>query len=114
MTVEELGALLGCATLAGGDAMTEPVTDCYCGDILGRVMAGAPEGCVWITAACSANAAAVAKMTGAACILLAEGVLPDADALEKAVQNGTVILQSDRTAYELAVAVHGALSGARP
>lgn len=113
MTVEKLCGILGCMVAAGGDGLKGEATGCYCGDLLSRVMVGAPEGCVWITVMGNVNAVAVAAMTGAACILLAEDAKPDESALEKALQKGIVILQSGRTAFELAAAVHEALCDER-
>lgn len=114
MTVEKLCGLLGCSAVTGGDAMKGRVTGCYCGDLLSRVMAHAAPGCAWITVMGNVNAVAVALMTEAACILLAEGVKPDGNAVEKAREKGIAILRCDRTACELAVAVHEALSHERP
>lgn len=113
MTVETLCGVLGGAVAAGGGGLKSEVTGCYCGDLLSRVMVGAPEGCVWITVMGNVNAVAVAAMTGAACILLAEDAKPDPAALQKALEKEIVILASGRTAYELAVAVHEALGDGR-
>lgn len=113
MTVEKLCGILGCTVAAGGDGLKGEVAGGYCGDLLSRVMVGAQEGCAWITVMGNVNAVAVAAMTGAACILLAEDSKPDESALEKALQKGIVILQSGRTAYDLAVAVHEALADER-
>lgn len=114
MKVEKLCELLGCTAVTEGNAMEGEVTGCYCGDLLSRVMAHAPRGCAWITVMGNVNAVAVALMTEAACILLAENVNPDPEAVQKARENGIVILRCGRTACELAVAVHEALSHERP
>lgn len=114
MTVEALCKLLGCTVAAGGSGMKREVTGCYCGDLLSRVMTGAPEGSAWITIMGNVNAVAVALMTGVACILLAEDVKPAPEAVEKALQKKVVILRCNRTAYELAAEIHGVLSHDRP
>lgn len=114
MTVAELCKTLGCSAEDGASSMDAEVTGCYCCDLLSRAMAGMPKGSAWITVIGNGNAVAVAVLTGASCILLAEGVKPDRAASERAKQKGIAILKSDRTAYELAVAVHDALSDERP
>lgn len=114
MTVKELCKALGCTAENGASPADAEVTGCYCCDLLSRAMVGAPEGCAWITVIGNVNAVAVAVLTGASCILLAEGVKPDGAAAERARQKGVAILESGRTAYELAVAVHGALINERP
>jgi serine kinase of HPr protein (carbohydrate metabolism regulator) len=114
MTVEKLCEMIGCSVVTSGEAMKEEVTGCYCGDLLSRVMAHAPRGCAWITVMGNVNAVAVALLTEAACVLLAENVKPDEEAVEKAREKGIVILRSPRTACELAVAAHEVLSHERP
>ena len=49
----------------------------YVGDLLSWVMSHAVEGDVWITIMSNVNVAAVASLTEAACVILAEGVEPD-------------------------------------
>ena len=113
MTVEKLCGLLGCTVEAGGAALSGEVKGCYCGDLLSRVMAGAPEGSAWITIMGNVNAVAVAMMTGTACMILAEDVRPAPEVVEKALQKGVAILRSSRTTYELAVKIHEVLSDER-
>ncbi|MCI1965387.1 MAG: DRTGG domain-containing protein [Oscillospiraceae bacterium] len=114
MTVEKLCKALGGTVVSGGAAMNENVTGYYCGDLLSRVMANAPKGCAWITVMGNVNAVAVALMAEAACILLAENVNPDPDAVEKAREKNIAVLCCGRTAGELAVAVHEALCHEQP
>jgi serine kinase of HPr protein (carbohydrate metabolism regulator) len=49
---------------------------------------------------------AVASLADTACVLFAEGVVPDAEVVETATQKGVNLLVSDRSAYELAVWLH--------
>ena len=64
---------------------------------------------VWITIMSNINIVAVASLTGVSCILLCEGVTPDKDVIDKANAQDVVILRSDKTAYELALMIDGAL-----
>ena len=87
------------------------ITGGYVGDLLSWVMGRAQSGDAWITIMSNINIAAVAALTDAACIIIAEGVMLDANIVETARQKGINILSSDRPAFELA----GLLwSGLRP
>lgn len=93
--------------------LTEPgyedcdVMGCYIGDLLSWVMGRAQQGDVWITIMSNINIAAVASLTGCACILLCEGVAADENVLKKANDEGIIIFQSPDTAYELACKISG-------
>ena len=76
----------------------------YVGDLLSWVMGKADAGNVWITIMSNINIIAVATLTDASCIVLAEGVLPDTDVLSVAEAKGINILSTSLSAYEAAVA----------
>lgn len=80
-----------------------PVTGVYIGDLLSWVMGRAPADSVWITIMSNVNVCAVASLADCACVLLAEGVVPDPEALQAAEAKGINVLGSGKTAYELAV-----------
>lgn len=105
MTVNELAAAEGIRslTLPDGDRSLDGV---YIGDLLSWVMGRAQEDNVWITIMSNINVVAVASLADTACVLFAEGVVPDADVVETATQKGVNLLVSDRSAYELAVWLH--------
>lgn len=108
MTVNELSKLLGCTAVTGGFSEA-PVTGGYCGDLLSWVMSRAHSGDAWVTVMGNVNTIAVAVLTGVACVILAEGAQPDADAVKKAGENGVALLRSERTAFELAGRIREAL-----
>ena len=85
------------------------VTGVYIGDLLSWVMgrAGADE--AWITIMSNRNIVAVATLADTACILLAEGVAPDDGVADLATEKGVNILQSDRSAYDIALRLRDAL-----
>ena len=105
MTVEEMAKSLGCSVASGGSALGREVTAGYCGDLLSWVMGRAASGGAWVTVMGNRNAVAVAVLADIACIILAEGSKLDADAKEKALENGVAVLESDRPAFELATRV---------
>ena len=60
-----------------GTDVEREVTGTYCCDLLSIAMSRAPEGCAWVTVMGNINTLAVAALTDAACIILAEGVFGD-------------------------------------
>ncbi len=79
----------------------------YVGDLLSWVMGKADSGNVWITIMSNINIVAVATLTDASCIVLAEGVSPDADALSAAEAKGINILSTPLSSYEAAITASG-------
>ena len=91
---------LGFKVLSGNpsDKIVEGVYVC---DLLSHCMSKVSENDIWITVQNNINVAAVCHLADAAAILLPEGISPDADLLNKAEKEEIVILQSEKTAYEL-------------
>lgn len=90
--------------LCGGD-LTKEIHGCYCGDLLSWVMSRASEGDIWLTVMGNINSVGVAVLADVACIVLTENAALDENALERAKQNGVVILQTEKNSYQTAVAV---------
>ena len=65
-------------------------------------MGRASEDNVWITIMSNSNIVAVATLADVSCIILAEGVKPDAGVAETAMAKGVNILSSKRSAYDIA------------
>ena len=108
MMVKELITACGFTAAALPDGDRE-IGGVYIGDLLSWVMgrAGADE--AWITSMSNRNIVAVATLADTACILLAEGVVPDEGVAELAAQKGVNILQSPLSAYETALRLRDAL-----
>ena len=104
MTVKEIADKLGFAAHALPDGERE-ITGVYIGDLLSWVMgrAGADE--AWITIMSNRNIVAVATLADTACILLAEGVVPDEGVAQLAEEKGVNLLTSPHGAYETALAL---------
>ena len=111
MTVQTLSEALGLTVFHLADGQAE-VTDGYIGDLLSWVMGRAPDGCVWMTIMSNANVAAVASLSGAACVLLTEGVTPDPDLLERAKSHSINLLGCQDGSYQAALRVAAALGTA--
>ena len=67
-----------------GEASQE-ITTPYCCDFLSVAMSRAPAGCAWVTVTANVNTLAVATLTEAACVILAEGAQLDENADRKSV-----------------------------
>ena len=108
MTVQELIDKLGFAAAALPDGERE-ITGVYIGDLLSWVMGRAGDGDAWITIMSNRNIVAVATLADTACILLAEGVVPDEGVAALAAEKGVNLLQSPYSAYETALRLRDAL-----
>lgn len=106
MTVGELSKKCDFVTVCMPDPDRE-VSGCYIGDLLSWVMGRAQSGNAWITIMSNVNIAAVASLTDAAVIILAEGVILDESVVTVAEQKGINIVSSDAPAFETAVKLCG-------
>lgn len=98
--VEELGLKVLC-----GENLEREISGCYCGDLLSWVMSRANEGDVWLTVMGNINSVGVAVLADVACIVLTENAALDEDALNRAIQNDVIILQTDKNSYQMAAAI---------
>ena len=104
MTVEELinKTDLSAAALPNPD---KEVKDAYIGDLLSWVMGKAKADDVWITIMSNVNVLAVATLADVSCIVLAEGVALDGDALRAAESKGINVLSTELSAYSAALKI---------
>lgn len=91
------------------DDPDRPVEGGYCGDLLSWVMGRAPAGGAWLTIMSNVNVAAVAALSDTACVVLAEGVIPDPPLLDKARAQGITLLGTDLSVFDCAVRLGGLL-----
>ena len=82
------------------DDPDRPVEGGYCGDLLSWVMGRAPAGGAWLTIMSNVNVAAVAAL---ACVVLAEGVVPDPPLLDRAKAQGITLLGTELSVFDCAV-----------
>lgn len=102
MKISELVKKLDLTVLTDSEYSDRGISGCYIGDLLSWVMGRAQSGDVWITIMNNINIVAVAALTDCACILLCEGVSAPENIVNKADEEGIIILQSEKTAYQLA------------
>lgn len=102
MTVSDMARDFGFEIVAGKDGCNNEIIGVYLGDLLSWVMGRSKEGDCWITIQGHINIIAVALLTGAACIVIAEGAEVDPDTLAKADAEDIPILRTSLTGYEIA------------
>ena len=106
MTVEQLVNSANLKPICVPEPERE-IEGAYIGDLLSWVMGRATEGCAWITIMSNSNIVAVATLADVSCIILAEGVSPDAGVAETAMARGINLLSSYESAYEIAKRLAG-------
>ena len=77
----------------------------YAGDLLSWVMGRAQENDAWLTIMSNPNIVAVATLTDVSCIILCEGVAPDAGVANLAAEKGINLLGSESSAFSLSAQI---------
>lgn len=109
MNLSELCEKLSLTVVAGSDEKMNAVFDgVYAGDLLSRAMSHVEADNLWITIMSNINVIAVASLTEAAAVILAENVELIPEALDAAREKEITVLSSSLTVYELCVKI-GAL-----
>ena len=108
MKLNELADRLTLTHICG--SLDKDAAGVYAGDLLSWVMSHAQAGDVWVTIMSNINVAAVASLTEAACVILAEGVQPDAQTLQAAGEKDVTIFSDSRSVYHLCCCLGSILS----
>ncbi len=77
----------------------------YAGDLLSWVMGRAEADDAWLTIMSNPNIVAVAQLTDVSCVILCEGVLPDAGVADLAFEKGINLLGSDQSVFALSAEI---------
>lgn len=101
MRVEEFAKKTGMKVLTGEKGLERDVSGVYACDLLSWVMSHADKGNLWITVHTHLNIVAVALLTEVACIIVPEGINVEEATLNKAIDEGVVILSSTMSTYEV-------------
>ncbi|MBQ8536286.1 MAG: AraC family transcriptional regulator [Clostridia bacterium] len=101
MTIKELIDLTQSVNKTPTLSLETEVTCGYTCDLLSWVMAHGRQGMAWITVQTHMNVIAVAVLMEMSCVIVPEGIAMEEASLEKAEEEGVVVLQSQLTAYEL-------------
>ena len=108
MTVRTLKDTLGLAVFSLPDEGRE-IRGGYAGDLLSWVMGRAQADDVWLTIMSNGNIVAVAALTDVSCVVLCEGVEPDAGVSALAAEKNVNLLGSRETAFALSALVKNLL-----
>ena len=73
----------------------------YVSDMLSCVVAGAPNGCVWVTLLAHSNIVAVATLLEIPAIIITEGAQPDETTLAQANEKEIALLSTLSTSFEV-------------
>ena len=101
MLVSDLIPLIEAKNLTPSVSADREVTCGYVCDLLSWVMSHGDSGMAWVTVQTHLNVIAVAVLSEMACVILPEGIDMEQESLDKAVQEGMVVLQSPLTAFEI-------------
>lgn len=93
-----------------GERTDRSITKPFCCDLLSIAMGKAPEGCAWVTVMGNMNTLAVASLTEAACVIMAEGVMPDEAAKQKAKEQGITVMKTGLPIFEASMLIEKRLS----
>ena len=109
MTVKEVAQKLNLTPVCEGECDSKEVTGCHIGDLLSLVMSKAQAGDAWITIQGNINVPAVASLTDAAMVILAEGIKLDDAAAVRANEQEISVYASEKSAFELACLINECL-----
>lgn len=101
MKLREIVTKLGLEIAAGENNLDLEVTHGYVSDILSDVMAKAPRGCVWVTNQTHQNVIAIVFFKRLNAVIMAGGVEPESEALQKAIEKELPLLKSQQSAFEI-------------
>ena len=93
-----------------GDDMDREITKLFCCDLLSIAMSKAPAGCAWVTVMGNMNTLAVASLSDAACVIMAEGAHLDPAALNKATQQGITVMETGLPIFDAALLIYKRLN----
>ena len=110
MTVKELIEKTGFSVIHMADSAEETeITKAYCCDLLSVAMSRVPEGAAWVTVMSNLNTLAVASLTEAACVIIAEGAAIDEPVRAKAKQQDITLLSTELPVFDAALKIYNEL-----
>jgi predicted transcriptional regulator len=100
MNLQEIIGTLSLNILTQRKDFTEIVpTSAYASDMLSCVMTGCQSGGLWITLQSHMNIVGVAALVEASAIIITEGAMPDRNTIDKADQQGVILLATPSHTY---------------
>jgi len=102
LTVSEMISHTGYAKLNKKETPDREIKGVYCCDLLSVAMGGAPADSAWVTVMGNINAVAVSALADTACVVVADGAAVEERALQKADEQGVILLSSKQPVFETA------------
>lgn len=110
MTVKELINRTGFKVINESSASAETTVEkAYCCDLLSVAMSRVPEGAAWVTVMSNLNTLAVASLTEAACVIIAEGAAIDEAVAAKAKEQEITLLSTELPIFDAALLLYDEL-----
>ena len=109
ITVKELASITGFVPLNKVEQPERRITAVYCCDLLSAAMGKAPADSAWVTIMGNINVVAVSALADTACVIVADGAPVEDRALDKADEQGVIMLRSELPIFETAKLVDGCL-----
>jgi len=103
VTLKDIIAKLDLQVLAGAGNLDQAVSGGYVADLLSCVMTGAQPGHLWFTLQTHLNIVAVASLLGVAAIVVTESAPVPPETIQKAEQEGVVLLSCAEPTFEAIV-----------
>jgi predicted transcriptional regulator len=100
MQVKEIIATLNLTVFGGSRGLDHEISGGYTSDLLSDVMGHAENGKIWITLQTHKNVIAIASLKDLAAVILIKGLVPDADMLAQAEEEGIPVLGTKDQAFE--------------
>lgn len=101
MTIAELSSLIQAENMTPALPTDREITCGYTCDLLSWVMAHGEEGMAWVTVQTHMNVVAVAVLADMACVVMPENIDMPKESIDKAADEGLVILKSPLTAFAI-------------
>jgi len=111
MTIKEITEALKFTVYAEGDGLGANVTGGYVSDLLSDVMGHSKEGELWVTLQSHMNVVAIASLKELSAIVLVKGIVPGADVIRKAIEEGIPLLGTDSGTFDTAGKLFKILNG---
>lgn len=110
MKICDLAQRLNMKVLTGEQGCNNQVEEIYTCDLLSLVMSSATKECAWVTVHTHLNIIAVAIMAQIQCIIIPQNIQVEEATINKAKDEGIVILSTEMNAYEVCWRAHDAFN----
>ncbi len=106
MTAENISKELDFQILSDGNTNSQNISGVFCCDLLSLAMSKLPANSAWVTVMGNVNTLAVASLTEASCIIVAENIQPDENTIKKAQEQNIMVMKSPYPVFETANMVY--------